>query len=343
MPSDKNSPDDPGYEVVSDPGYEVVIPPPPRAAAPVPVAKPLPAKPLPPKPSAAETKVMAADTTVAPVKPKKPAVRVVEFEDGEEDEDRSPRARRRRAEEDERDDRPGDKPRLTKADRRRIREEMRQEEAAERAVEAEEWTVPGILMGVGGVMILGSAVIIGMGSAKAAVGVLLMLFLSVVWIVVSVPIIIVMLMVIGKACGIEYGSAKHAFRSLGAIVILATGIYWAGGMLGFIGWMIAPIVAFIVTYTLFVKFFELDASEARLSMAAVNFITGVGNYLFRVLLITSLIVGSLPDKPPGGDPDYQDAAEQWDDEMPPPGGGMNNTNPRGQPKPANPPALDPDE
>lgn len=339
MPSDTNSPDDPGYEVVSDPGYEVVSPPP-RAA--IPVAKPLPAKPLPAKPVAAETKVMAADTTIAPVKPKRPAVRVVEVED-EEEEERPPRARRHREEEDERDARPGDKPRLTKADRRRIREEVRREKAAERAAEAEEWTVPGILMGVGGVMILGSAVFIGMGSAKAAVGVLLMLVLSVVWVVVSVPTIIVLLMVIGKLCGIEYGSAKHAVRSLGAIVVLITGIYWVGGMLGLVGWMVAPAVAFVVTYTLFVKFFELDANEARMSMAAVNFITGVGNYLFRVLLVTSLIVGSLPDRPPAGDPDYQDTT-QWDDEMPPPppGGGTNNTKPRGQPKATKPP-LDPDE
>jgi hypothetical protein len=342
MPSNKNSPheppDDPGYEVVSDPGYEVVTPPP-RAAAPAPVAKSLPARPLPARPVAAETTVMAADTTETPVKPKRPPARVVE---DEEEEERPPRARRHREEEAERDARPGDKPRLTKADRRRIREEMRQEKAAERAAEAEEWTVPGILMGVGGVMILGSAVFIGMGSAKAAVGVLLMLVLSVVWVVVSVPTIIVLLMVIGKLCGIEYGSAKHAVRSLGAIVVLITGIYWVGGMLGLVGWMIAPAVAFIVTYTLFVKFFELDATEARMSMAAVNFITGVGNYLFRVLLITSLIVGSLPDRPPAGDPDYQDAT-QWDDEAPPPGKGMNNTRPGGQSKAANPPPLDPDE
>jgi hypothetical protein len=245
-----------------------------------------------------------------PPPPKKPKVRVVEddtrVEAREETQydvaDDRPRRKGSRSTkgnvEEEFNDLPGEKPKLTRKDRRRVRAERRREELEERRKASEEWLLPGVVMATGLALTMGSAALIALDGPGAAVGVAFLLVLSVVWCLVMVPVTVVVLMGVGMLMGIEYGSLGHTLRSLGAIVAITIGIYWAaGGVFGCIGWLLAPCVSFIVGYLLFIKFFrDLDAFEVRASLGAINFVTGVGNFVFLVLVVIGLIAASAANE-----------------------------------------------
>ena len=80
-----------------------------------------------------------------------------------------------------------------------------------------------------------------------------------------IPTAILLLIIVGKLCGIEYGSLKHVVRSLGAVLILLIGIYWMAAVIApwWVSFFVIPSIASIVTFVLFMNFFDLDAEEAR--------------------------------------------------------------------------------
>jgi hypothetical protein len=125
---------------------------------------------------------------------------------------------------------------------------------------------------------------------------------------VMIPIVIVLLIIVGKIFGIEYGSLGHAVRSLGAVLMLLVGIYWTGSLFGIMGMFVAPAIASLVTYVLFLNFFELDADEARTTTGVMNFITWIGNFLLQTLVISQMVLSHQ-----GRDSDYEPDPGDFDD------------------------------
>jgi hypothetical protein len=296
-------------------------PPPPKPAQAGPVrARPVPGA-RPPAPPAAQTAV-TNKTAVTPKPPAKPRVAVVA-----DDEDDRPVARVASARDDEDDDdRPKKKKkgRFTDEDRRRIRMEKAAEEAEERRKALQEWVFPGILAGIGVLLTIVSAFYHSTASADHAVGAGVMIVASGVYAAVMVPVAIVLLMIVGKLCGIEYGSLGHAFRSLGGILVLLVGVYWTGALFGIAGLFLTPPVASIITYVLFLKMFDLDVDEARTTSFVMNFITWVGGIVFRVIVVSQMLIGQSRYEPEyDAGPDFGDdppgmAADPDDDFGPDP-------------------------
>lgn len=224
-------------------------------------------------------------------------------EDDAEEEDR-PTRRREEAVDDDDDDRPRKKkkPRLTKADRKRMREE--DEEAREKAREnlIFEWTGPIALTFCGVLM----TVIAGFIMARRTEGIInppLLLAVTTGWTIILIPIVIVSLMVIGSLAAIDYGTLKNAVRSLVAITFFVNGIYWLGN-LTILGWFLAPLIAGIVTFALFMMFFGLDPQETSTSLGVLNVILWVANKVFLFVVLAALMKWGGKDRgddPPGGD------------------------------------------
>ena len=308
-----NPPDD-------DPGFEVVDDPPPKRPAAPPARPATPARPVAARPPV-KPKLVADDpgfevVDAPPPKPKKPTVRVVDEDDDTVEEPRAKaktkRSRRLADEDDEprreaagraddgdlvsqfNDLKPGKK-KLTKADKRRVREQMEREAREEREKNAQEWLFPSVIFGIGIVLTVAAAAIIASHNAFVAIAVVVMMVLTLVECVLMIPFAVGALMIVGKLVGIEYGTLTHTVRSLAAIIAIDTGIYWMGGALASyipcVAWPVAMVLGFCATYGLFMKFFELDAMEARISIGAINFVTGVGTFLG--VIVTVILVAIL--------------------------------------------------
>ena len=312
-----------------DPGFEVVHTPPARPrravpAKPVPTAprtaRPLPAKPVAAKPSGVVRKAAAVPAPSA-IKP-----RVVEAA--------PPSGSPSRATvviasdlADTAIDHTPQKKRLTAKDRKRIRKEMASERAEEWKQEKQEWTVPLILIGAGLVMMFGAAGYQAVESTTTAIASVVMLVACFAYVCLMVPLAVTLMMIVGKLFGIEYGSLKMALRTLGAFLTFLIGMYWASSAaLGVYALFITPPIASIIGYVMFMKFFYLDVEDARTSTFIVNVITWFGNWLFRFMVITFLLVSADngPDYDGGGvyDPvtgqysgdDYNDDYDGYDEE-----------------------------
>ena len=264
-------------------------------------AKPVQARPVPgtkPPPIPAAETVVTRKTAVTPKVPSKPKVAIV----ADEEDDDNDRPAKKSARD---DDKPLKKRRLSAADRRRIREEKAAEEAEERAKALQEWVFPGILAGLGVLLTIISAFYHSTASADHAIGVGVMLVASAGYAVVMIPVTIMILMVVGKLCGIEYGSLGGAVRGLGGLLILLVGVYWTGALFGWAGFFLTPVIASIITYVLFLKLFDLDTDEARTTSGVMNFLTWVGNIVFKVLILSQMgISASQHHNDYDTDPDF---------------------------------------
>lgn len=249
------------------------------------------------------------------------ATRVDETDEVEE------RPRRRRRDDDDDDDRPSrrrdreevaggdedDRPRkkkkklrLTEADRRRMARE--DEEAREKAREnlIFEWTGPIALTFCGVLM----TVISGFIMARRTDGIVnpaLLLAVTTAWTIVLVPIVIVSLMVIGSLAAIDYGTLKNAVRSLVAITFFVNGIYWLGN-LTILGWFLAPMIAGVVTFALFMMFFGLDPQETSTSLGVLNVILWIANKVFLIVVLAALLRWGGKGR---DDDDFKDDRPQW--------------------------------
>jgi hypothetical protein len=279
--------------VADDPGFEVVDVPPPKK-----------------KP---KVSVVDDDDTVEEPRAKAKTKRSRRLDD--EDEAEAAREAGGRVDESDlsqfNDLKPGKK-KLTAAEKKRIRAEKRRLEREEQQKNAEEWLFPSIVFGIGILLSLAAAVIIGAQSPVVGIAVLVMLVITLVESVLMIPLAVGALMVVGKLCGIEYGTLTHTVRSLAAIIAFDVGVYWFGASLfplTWISWPIALVVGFIATYGLFMKFFDVDVMEARISIGAINFVTGVGTFLGWMLalaILVSFVASSRPASDTGPDPDDED-------------------------------------
>jgi len=264
----------PKFEVVEDPPpFEVVEDDPP------PVAKPAP-------------KLTAKPAANAPAKAAaKPPVKAV-------------RAKPARSDDDRDEDEPREKPKKKKKKRGIVQPVDESEADRERKLRNFEWVFPGVLLIIGLILAFVGAV----GASKLAAG-FTMLVLAV-SLVISVPLTIAALMVIGIAMGIEYGRLGPAILKIAAITCMATGIMYLGAWLKLPGMIVFPVSCF-VTFGLFMTQFDLDTWETNVSVGALNGLT----FLAKLALIAAVLAvaqkgdrgkdsgdGPVPsDTRPGGD------------------------------------------
>lgn len=283
-PSDRRSRNqDPGFEVVGQPD---------ETGSPLPVAKAVPVQP--------GTPVRKASPV--PADSKKPKVQLVEEADTLSQKKRTaatpaPTERTPRQ-------------RLSGKDRKRIRKEMARERAAEWEQEKQEWVVPLVLIAFGLLFMFGSAGYLATRSPNAATGAAVLLAACFAYILVMVPVAVMMMIVIGKLAGIDYGSLRHVLRTLGAFLFFLVGIYFASSaFLNEAALLITPPIATLIGYVMFMKFFGLDVEDARTSTFIVNVITWVGNLLFQTMVVMFFLTA---DDGSQLDPD----AEYYDREIP---------------------------
>lgn len=300
-PARPNPPDDdPGFEVVGDSKPPAAKPLPPRPGA----GKPPPAKPLPSKPAAPPAaKLLPPKPPAAkplPPAPKKPAVTVVDDDDTVEDrrpiqkksktrvvnddDDEPAEARIVDDEDDDEDDRP-----------RKQGKKKNKKGKGKKLSEGDEtfinvWGGPLFLMGMGLVMlIVGTWGQFHGPHAEVSAGIVIALRL--VFEIITIPISIVMLMLIGSVMGIEYGTIGNAVRALGAIGLMISGmseiLEWIG-----VGYFIARPVVFVVALGLMMSLFKLDANEAMVTIFGMNLLSFVFKVLFVIVIIAMLVAGS---------------------------------------------------
>jgi hypothetical protein len=78
-------------------------------------------------------------------------------------------------------------------------------------------------------------------------------------------------------------------------------------MFGLMGLILTPTIASLVTFVLFMKVFDLDVNEARMTSGAMNFLTWVGSLVFRVLVVSQMLIGHGRHQPSYDDgPDFGD-------------------------------------
>lgn len=279
----KRRPDDDGFEVVDDE--------PPRKKKRRPIDDDDDTRPI----RSAKTRFNDDDEDP----PRKKKRRSVEAED---DEEVRPKSRSRRDDDSDFDDRPRKKkPRLSKRDRERLRQEEIDARDAANDNAIMEWGPPIFLTFLGTVMMLVSGVILARRT-EGLINPALMIGVVVAYTLVLVPICIAALMVIGGVCGIDYGTIKNAVRSLVAITFLVNGIYAVGNLFLF-GFFITPLIAGIVTFALFMVFFSLDPQETSTSLGILNVILWVSNKFIFLMIIVMLSRGGRRDRDPGFDAD----------------------------------------
>lgn len=312
-----------------DPGYEVVDEPPPRPKNPAGLA--IPAKPAAKVP--VKSKVVTEDpgfeVVDSPPQKKQPKVSVAADDTVEEPRAKAGTKRSRLLDDadgalreagervDERDlsqfnDLKPGKKKLSAADRKRIRAEKRRLEREEREKSAEEWLFPSVIFGIGILLSLAAAALVAYQNTFAGIAVVVLLIVTVIESVILIPVAVGALMLVGKVCGIEYGTLTHTVRSLASIIAIDIGIYWLGAALSTyamcVAWPIALVLGFVTTYGLFMKYFDVDAMEARISIGAINFVTFFGTIAGWILagLLVAVLVSSA--RPAGdADPDEFDS------------------------------------
>ncbi len=226
--------------------------------------------------------------------PRKSKRRPIE-EDDEDDRPRSKSKSRRDSDDDDDEDRPKKKKsRLTKKDRARMRQEDidARDEAQTNAMM--EWGAPIFLTFLGAVLMIASGVILA-NRSDGLINPALLLGVAFVFTLVTIPVVIVALMVIGGVCGIEYGTLTNAFRSLIAISMISWGIFFFTRLF-FIGWMLGPLISFIVTFGLFMVFFNLDSQEAMTTLGALNLLMWLADKLFWLVIFIALTRGGNRDR-----------------------------------------------
>jgi hypothetical protein len=123
-----------------------------------------------------------------------------------------------------------------------------------------EFAIPVLLLAIGFVALLSSAIAIGgRGRGALAAGVLFALVL-----LVELPLTIAVISFLGATLGISYGLLRSALLKLAAITIFALGFSLMGDAFGHP--FLTQIALMPVSWYLFGALFELDAWETLVSM-----------------------------------------------------------------------------
>jgi hypothetical protein len=195
-----------------------------------------------------------------------------------------------------------------------------------------EWTIPSVLLGIGMVMTFVCAI----GALKGAgVGVVTFVFLCL-GILISIPLTIAVLMVVGMLCGIEYGRLGPAILKIAAIAFVANGIMFLGAWLKLPGFIVFPISCFI-TFGLFMSQFDLDTWETNASVGALNVLAFASKWLIIFLLI-GMANRADKNRPAPEDDDPPDIQEKLNERSKDRGDKL-----PGPANPGNPPRMDDDE
>lgn len=198
--------------------------------------------------------------------PRKPLKAEVEEEEPEEEEEERPRPKKKKKKKSK------FRKRTTAADT--------EEDDHDRALREYEWIVPGVLLGLGVIMcFVGAFGAAGKAAAFHTIGVM------VIGLIITVPITIGALMIVGMLVGIEYGRLGPAILKIAAITFVVNGIYFIGDWLKLPGFVVFPLGCFI-SFGLFMSQFELDVWETNASVGAINVLTFIAN----VVMIGFLIV-----------------------------------------------------
>ncbi len=289
----------PGFEVVED----EPAPPPARTAQPRP--KSLPPLPGERPPAAAKPATPVAKPTPAPrpapptkaAPPAKPAFEVVDDDDtqtapaakaktvevrkqparAERDEDDRPR--KGRAARDDEDDRPRKKSGKKSTGKAKTADEHA-EELRERRLREFEIIWPTVLLVLGAVMAFAGALGASGLNGFLTIGVL------VVGLLISIPVTIVTLMVVGMVAGINYGRFGPAVLKIAAITFVVNGVYFVGEWFKVPLFIIGPIGC-AVAFGLFKTQFDLDNGETNTSMGALNVVTFAGKVLIMIFLVAA--------------------------------------------------------
>jgi hypothetical protein len=249
-----------------DPGYEVVEDAPPRRAR---VVKATPVD---------DPGFELVENEPPPVKKKRPAVAVED--DGD---DRS--VRRNQRDEDDED-------RAVPRKRKRIRPRDEDDEAKPSGVAW--WIAPCFLLGLGLAFSITGAVGI---SSKArvpteAIGVGVILVVTLVQFVVSIPISIIALVIGGKLFGIEYGSPLMAITNIAAIGSMMMGLDWLITWIG-LWWSARFVITVLVAISLFMTLFQLDTWEVIVSIICIKAVTFLSYIAVFVVVLAALMRGGM--------------------------------------------------
>jgi hypothetical protein len=300
-----------GYEVVEDPGYEVVDTPPPAKPKPVaPVANPAPAAKAPParpitaargapNPAAADPGFVVMDEPEDGVKGR--AIQDAETVEIPRSKAKTTRVRVIDRGEDDRDDhRDEDRPRKKK---RRTGSAVGSPADDEAGNAVADWVGPiflmilGLALGIAGTVGLARQPDAMMNPALAATG-------MVVWQLITVPLTIIGLIVIGSLFGIEYGTFVHTIRNLAAMGFLVNGMMAALDWAGLPFYMYQPLI-FMVGLGLFMALFRLDVWEALVTMFGLN----IMSFVFKIVAVMILFAMLAHAAKKG---EFDDGPPEWD-------------------------------
>jgi hypothetical protein len=176
------------------------------------------------------------------------------------------------------------------------------QEARDRALRDYEWIFPAVLLGIGVILTFVGA----FGASK--MGALYTLGVMCLGLVISIPLTIAALMVIGIAAGIEYGRVGPAILKLAAITFVVNGIMFIGDWMHLPRFIVFPISC-MITFGLFMTQFDLDTWETNASVGALNVLSFIAN----IIIIGFLIVAASSSSSSGGgnddDPDDSPPAD----------------------------------
>lgn len=229
--------------------------------------------------------------------------------------------KRLRNRDDEDDDRPAkSKKKKKRAGSRTIVPVDEDQESRDRALREFEFIWPLILLVAGMAMTF-----VGAFGASDGVSAFVTVAVMAVGLIITIPLSIVVLMVIGLFLGIEYGRIGPAILKIAAISFVVNGVYFLGSWASLPFFVIFPIGCG-VSFGLFMAQFDLDTWETNASVGSLNIMTFIAN----IVLIGFLVVADagktgdpfedegLNDNVPGEvqeDDDFDDGfGDDWDDE-----------------------------
>lgn len=267
-----------------DLGYEVVDDTPPRKARVV-SAKPV-----------EDPGFEVVEDEPPPVKKKRPVVAV----DDDEDDDR-PVNRKRRDEDDSRE-----------IPRRKKRKRSQFDDVDTKPAAVAWWIAPCFLIGLGLALSLAGAAGIGSKArgASEAIGVGMMLVVTIVQFIVSIPVSIIALIIGGKLFGIEYGSPLMAITNIAAIGSMMLGLDWLITWIG-LWWSARFAITVVVAISLFMTLFQLDTWEVIVSIICMKVVTFLSYLAVFVVVLAAFLRGGVdPSHFDDDDPDDRPQIKQ---------------------------------
>lgn len=153
------------------------------------------------------------------------------------------------------------------------------QESRDRALAEFEWIWPSVLLVLGVVMTLVGA----FGASK--VGAFYTIGVMFVGLVVSIPLTIAVLMIVGIVMGIEYGRFGPAILKIAAITLVVNGVMFLANWAKLPAFVVFPITC-AISFGLFMTQFSLDTWETNVSIGALNILS----FVTKVVLVGFLVL-----------------------------------------------------